>query len=64
MRFSEVIDRLAGLPMLPIALTEHSTHKAIRLIGVLVYVAWFMPALFVWALDFGVLAIPAMIQDA
>lgn len=64
MRISEFMDDLADLPMLPIAVTENSKHKVIRVTGCLVYMVWALPAIFLWALVCAVLAIPAMIQDA
>ena len=64
MRLSDTINKIAELPMLPISVTERSKHKAVRVIGVLVYVFWFLPALLVWIFVAGLLAIPAMIQDA
>lgn len=61
---SDLIDRMAEMPFLPVALTENSKHKSVRLFGIAIYVVWFLPALLVWITISGLLAIPALIQDA
>ena len=63
-RFSSIIDWLAELPLLPVAMTSDNPHKAVRVCGLLVYFVWFMPAVLLWFVAAAVLAIPAMIQDA
>ncbi len=64
MRISLIIDKISGLPFLPILLTENSKRKIVRVAGVLVYMVWFIPALIVWCVILALLAIPSMIQDA
>jgi len=64
MNLSKIIDKLGDMPMLPLQLTENSPRKFVRVIGVIAYTIWFVPALFAWCFVVGLLAIPAMIQDA
>ena len=64
MKLSYVIDKLADLPMLPLAMTENNERKSVRVAGICCYVIWFLPAAFIWIVIVGLLAVPAMIQDA
>ncbi len=64
MRLYLIIEKVSDLPFLPIFLTENSKRKIVRVAGVLVYMAWFIPAAIVWYVILALLAIPSMMQDA
>ena len=63
-RIETFLDKLSDVPMLPITLTENSERKSVRVAGCLLYILWFLPAAAMFSIVLGVLAIPAMIQDA
>ena len=64
MRISNLIENLIGLADLPLRITDNSRKKYVRVVGVLWFVLWFFPVMLIAVLVGGLLAIPAMVQDA
>lgn len=64
MRFDSIIDSISEWPLLPIKWTEGSEKKSVRVLGVLLFCPWFFLGVLIWVIITGILALPAMIQDA
>ena len=59
-----MIEKMGGIIFLPCDLTENSKHKAVRVLGVLANLVWFLPASVIWVVLGGFLSVFALIQDA
>lgn len=64
MRLSEIIDAIPELAEWPLKVTENSSRKFVRIAGVLGFAVLFFPVMLLCIVVGGILAIPAMIQDA
>ena len=64
MSISNFIESIPRLAELPLEKTENSDNKIVRVIGVLGFSILFIPVMLLFIVIGGLLAIPAMIQDA